>query len=1655
MTAIHPTASPISSPYATNQKQTTAVQVALRVRPLTQQDRSLPKFSNSSDADVIKTYENTVVIVPHQKSFQFDYVFNANSTQAQVFDTVVAGLIDKFIDGYNVTILAYGQTSSGKTYTMGTALENQTKTDSDHEGIIPRAISMLFQQLLNKKNAAERVNRPTAQKASIVVKRNPSALATFPPNSGLRIPKKSTSTASLKKNSSNSQLSDRRFSATSSQQEQYNKNKFSICVSFVEIYNEELIDLLDSSPPHERPPLAIREDAKGQIIWTGFKEVYVESSKDVLKYLQMGTENRATGSTDMNLKSSRSHAIFSVTLKQEKWVSASNRKGSVTKIKSLSSLNSRQNTINVKDLTDKHPLNCEGIGSEDGEWITTQSKFHFVDLAGSERLKKTAAQGDRRKEGISINAGLLALGNVISALSDPMKKSSHVPYRDSKLTRLLQDSLGGNSTTVMIACVSPSEVNLTETTNTIKYAYRARNIRNKVEKNEAEEWMVTDNVDHLRQIINKLKAELRVLKSNTALSKSPNYNENVHLGMITPSSSSITDTERRPSTCPSISITTAHTVPDQFTSAEMCDSPNQQQQNGNEIAIMVADLRRQIEELQNELIVTRERNRLVERELRQQHRKKKRDSQDFQHLVEPVIEEYEKSISVLESQLAKARAALTHSDQALEEQQSKVAEYEIMHANEVQVLEDLRARLSTAIERERSSEAYCLELEAQLEKSINEGNKDQKVLSELREKVMKFKEMDEHTEQYINDLEARLSAAEKEKIELLQKWEGVNGQREKEEEDLEEKSEEKLRESKATISDLTSKCELREKQLAQCQSTCDKLNEKLRVMKQDPSTSSNKLHTEASTAEITELMAQVKQKEEQLHIFEMQLRETSTLKEELNSLHLAHSDEIMRLQNSLSDLKTKHQQEITKKQSQSQKLQNSITALKETHKNELSIIQQKLDTLQQQKQQQDEAFKKLTLSRQQDVEKLKIELNALQLVEEKQDYIIQGLENKVAEMDHLIASLHTQLNERDQTIQFLEADNASKAKKFEIILKDLCGMKDEKNVMKDVMSFVEGTLKQQEAKSEKALTTLIREHEIEEKRQTLNVLSQATQRLSQDDELTRNSLTQQTDLVAKMKEERAQTELEQQKLQALQAQIEHHKKANEEKQQELTQIEQNEQMSILNEERSIASLNDTNAIIEELRKKVTALQQTRKKEDELWREELFMTRKENRDYKSTVETLRKLLSEAEQKLLEKEVEETAISINKETISDGDMTSKLGQFSDLSREQLITKMLQLQDDYKQLTKTNDNLVSQLILQKGQSSLETKNFELELMKLTAANDRLEKEMDQLIPRTNTQNREAMHFTSPPNTPRMNSPLPSSANSNMAQCKSYHETSNLSISKLSKSGSYRSVSSTVTNDAQHFSDEETLKRLSFISNKSDTVPIRSISPLRNSSRSILSSSVLPPPTAPPSNPLPPIPTTPLPPTPCAPSSPSLSNLSEPSADFPSLPSTQGNIMGSVSTSSLHRRDSSTSATFSDLISTLTTAECTNEQYHKLIRSLQRKVQIAETDIRAHQEIISRLETQLSRSETSVREAKKQLDVVNREKQAYNLEVQNLRTQITQIQSEQKIAEEESLSKRKHLEAKIEEQKALKEKAEKARRILENRMDELMNKKSKFMCF
>uniref|UniRef100_A0A671LP78 Kinesin-like protein KIF21A n=1 Tax=Sinocyclocheilus anshuiensis TaxID=1608454 RepID=A0A671LP78_9TELE len=248
------------------------------------------------------------------------------------------------------------------------------------------------------------------------------------------------------------------------------------------LYNEEVLDLFDTTRDMEmrkqKSHIKIHEDASGSIYTVGVTTRTVSSELEMMQCLQLGALSRTTASTQMNVQSSRSHAIFTIHICQVRVCAPQDGE------------------------TDNRLANSS---SEVEEFETLTAKFHFVDLAGSERLKRTGATGDRAKEGISINCGLLALGNVISALGDRSKRSTHVPYRDSKLTRLLQDSLGGNSRTVMIACTSPSDQDFMETLNTLKYANRARNIKNKVVVNQDK---ASQQISALRTEIARLQVEL-------------------------------------------------------------------------------------------------------------------------------------------------------------------------------------------------------------------------------------------------------------------------------------------------------------------------------------------------------------------------------------------------------------------------------------------------------------------------------------------------------------------------------------------------------------------------------------------------------------------------------------------------------------------------------------------------------------------------------------------------------------------------------------------------------------------------------------------------------------------------------------------------------------------------------------------------------------------------------------------------------------------------------------------------------------------------------------------------------------------------------------------------------------------------------------------
>ncbi|KAM6991341.1 chromosome-associated kinesin KIF4-like [Passerculus sandwichensis] len=230
---------------------------------------------------------------------------------------------------------------------------------------------------------------------------------------------------------------------------------FILKVSYLEIYKEDILDLL--CPSREHSPISIWEDPKEGIKIVELTERNVTCAQETASFLELRNNSRTVGSTTMNSQSSRPHAVFTICIDQR--------------------------MKNDKDCS----FHC---------------KLHLVDLAGSERQKKTEAEGDRLKEGININRGLLCQGNVISALGDENKKGGFVPYKDSKLTRLLQDSLGGNSHTLMIDCVSPADSNLEETLNTLRYADRARKMKTKP----------TVNMDPQAAELHQLKQQLQQLQ---------------------------------------------------------------------------------------------------------------------------------------------------------------------------------------------------------------------------------------------------------------------------------------------------------------------------------------------------------------------------------------------------------------------------------------------------------------------------------------------------------------------------------------------------------------------------------------------------------------------------------------------------------------------------------------------------------------------------------------------------------------------------------------------------------------------------------------------------------------------------------------------------------------------------------------------------------------------------------------------------------------------------------------------------------------------------------------------------------------------------------------------------------------------------------------
>ncbi|KAJ8705533.1 hypothetical protein PYW08_012579 [Mythimna loreyi] len=361
------------------------VRVVVRVRPMDQREKldgSYSCVSVDGKNNTVAVTKNNVTAAEPPRVYAYDAVFDSNTSQMDIYVQTASPIVEEVLKGYNGTIFAYGQTGTGKTYTMA-----GSNTAPELRGIIPNSFAHIFSHIAKAKD----------------------------------------------------------------------DEKFLVCVTYLEIYNEEVRDLLGNNPHQslevkERPDIGVFvKDLTGYV---------VHNADELEKIMAVGNKNRHIGATAMNTESSRSHAIFSITVE-------SSKRGS-------------DNKMHVK-----------------------MGKLHLVDLAGSERQSKTQATGTRLKEATKINQSLSVLGNVISALVDG--KSTHIPYRNSKLTRLLQDSLGGNSKTVMIATIGPADTNYVETISTLRYANRAKNIENKTHVNsEPGDALLT----RFQQEIDQLKKQL-------------------------------------------------------------------------------------------------------------------------------------------------------------------------------------------------------------------------------------------------------------------------------------------------------------------------------------------------------------------------------------------------------------------------------------------------------------------------------------------------------------------------------------------------------------------------------------------------------------------------------------------------------------------------------------------------------------------------------------------------------------------------------------------------------------------------------------------------------------------------------------------------------------------------------------------------------------------------------------------------------------------------------------------------------------------------------------------------------------------------------------------------------------------------------------------
>jgi len=448
---------------------------------------------------------------------------------------------------------------------------------------------------------------------------------------------------------------------------------------------------------HERSNVTIREDIKGRILLTGLQSVPINSIDDLLTALNHGSTIRQTDSTAINAKSSRSHAIFSLSLVQ--------RKSSA----SLMSTKEKRRSVPVESYVANDSI------------ITIESKLHFVDLAGSERLKNTGASGERAKEGISINSGLASLGKVISQLSS-RQPGSHVSYRDSKLTRLLQDSLGGNAITYMIACVTPAEFHLSETLNTVQYAQRARAIQSKPQIQQLSE------EGDKQAMIDRLRAEVAFLRQQIRNTEGGDRRNGVTPERLDRPSEREVELQNH-----LLDVQESYTTLSQRHAKLISELTKSDDPSGGSTVMHHSYGESAVDRMKR--------------------------SRANQEQIEQVVLEYEKTIQSLEASLYTTRSSLANTESSLMERETKCAYVETVN-------QQLHSRLQKVMDREATNDTYVRELEMKLDGQYSGEETTGALIAELRKEITRTRENEATNEDYISTLEERLAEAEQD-MELM------------------------------------------------------------------------------------------------------------------------------------------------------------------------------------------------------------------------------------------------------------------------------------------------------------------------------------------------------------------------------------------------------------------------------------------------------------------------------------------------------------------------------------------------------------------------------------------------------------------------------------------------------------------------------------------------------------------------------------------------------------------------------------------------------------------------------------------------------------------------------------------------------------------------